>query len=88
MKKILRLQSHSEAEAFQKQMKAVCPGAYISIFFRASKYHCMVSGTFTDTEIHKAAGLARIAEFKEVIENPSGSAKPCKRAATISHKLV
>ena len=70
MKKILQFRSHSEAERFKTCLKALCPGSFLNIFIRAGQYCIMVSGAYMDTEIHQAAGLARITDYKTVESNP------------------
>ena len=70
MKKILRFQSRSEAEQFKSSLKQVCPGSFMNIYLKGTGYHLLVSGTFTDAEIQKAAGLAQITDYKTVESIP------------------
>lgn len=70
MKKILRFRSRLEAEHFKSSFKALCPGTFMNIYLKGTGYHLLASGTFTDAEIHKAAGLAQITDYKTVDSKP------------------
>lgn len=74
-KKILRFRSRSEAETFRDKMKELCPGTFMSIYLKGTGYHILVSGAFSDTEIQKAAGLARITDYREITSGPGNATK-------------
>lgn len=42
----------------------------MNIYLKGTGYHLLASGTFTDAEIHKAAGLAQITDYKTVESKP------------------
>lgn len=54
----------------KSSLKALCPGTFMNIYPKGTGYHLLASGTFTDTEIHKAAGLAQITDYKTVESKP------------------
>ena len=64
MKKKILFRSRSEAETFRQKLRQEAgQGTFTSVYVQHGKYVVLVSGTFTDTEIHKVLGAGRIVDF-------------------------